>query len=58
RRRLYEVWWEERFPGSRRSAAALFRTRYPHLADRTDFGYRRIPLKSKDAGSAQPTLFD
>ena len=42
-RRLYEVWWGERFPASRRKAAELFRQRHPGLADRTDFGYRRIP---------------
>ena len=42
-RRLYEIWWGDRFPGSRRKAAELFRERHPGLADRTDFGYRRIP---------------
>lgn len=42
-RRLYEVWWEERFVGSRKKAMALFRERYPALADRVDYGpYRRI----------------
>lgn len=42
-RRLYEVWWGERFPASRRKAAEVFRQRHPSLAERTDFGYRRIP---------------
>ena len=42
-RRLYEVWWGERFPASRQKAADLFRQRHPSLADRTVFGYQRIP---------------
>ncbi len=42
-RRLYEVWWGERFPASRAKAEAEFRARYPGLADRTSYGYRRIP---------------
>ena len=42
-RRLYEIWWGERFPASREKAMQLFGERYPGLADRTHFGYRRIP---------------
>lgn len=42
-RRIYEVWWGERYPGSRTRAEAEFRRRYPELADRTTYGYRRIP---------------
>lgn len=42
-RRLYEIWWGERFPGSRKKAAEQFQLRHPGQADRTDFGYRRIP---------------
>jgi len=42
-RRLYEVWWGERFAASRAKAEAEFRIRYPGLADRTSYGYRRIP---------------
>lgn len=42
-RRLYEVWWEERFIGSRKRAMDLFRARYPEIADRVDYGpYKRI----------------
>jgi hypothetical protein len=42
-RRLYEVWWEERFVGSRKRAMEIFRERHPALADRVDYGpYRRI----------------
>lgn len=37
-RRLYEIWQEERFPGSRGRALALFLERYPELADRIDAG--------------------
>src|SRR6185295_6384401 len=43
-RRLYEIWEETRFPGSRAKAKELFRERYPGLQDRIDFGlHRRIP---------------
>ena len=47
-RRLYEVWWGERFPASRGKAEVLFRDRYPGLADRTSYGYRRIPRGGPD----------
>ena len=55
-RRLYEVWWGERFPASRRKAADLFRERYPGHTDRTDFGYRRIPRSN--ANPSQIDLFE
>ena len=55
-RRLYEIWWGERFPVSCRKAADLFRERYPTLADRTDFGYRRIPRGTFNP--AQADLFE
>jgi hypothetical protein len=55
-RRLYEVWWGDRFPASRRKAADLFRERYPGHTDRTDFGYRRIPRNS--ANPSQIDLFE
>ena len=55
-RRLYEIWWGDRFPVSKRKAADLFRTRYPGLADRTDFGYRRIPREPLNP--AQADLFE
>lgn len=42
-RRIYEIWWGERFPGSRAKAENEFRRRFPALADRTSYGYRRIP---------------
>jgi hypothetical protein len=42
-RRLYEVWQEERFAGSRAKAIELFRQRYPALVDRIDYGrHQRI----------------
>lgn len=42
-RRLYEVWGEEKFCGSREAALALFRVRYPTLVGRADYGrHRRI----------------
>jgi hypothetical protein len=55
-RRLYEIWWGDRFPASRRKAADLFRERYPGHADRTDFGYRRIPRGGESVG--QTDLFE
>ena len=55
-RRLYEIWWGDRFPVSKRKAADLFRHRYPSLAERTDFGYRRIPRGPTHA--SQPDLFE
>lgn len=48
-RRLYEIWWGDRFPESRKQAMQLFAERYPSLVDRTHFGYRRIArIKSFD----------
>lgn len=35
--RVYEVWWEEGFIGSREIAEESFRTRYPGRAATTDF---------------------
>jgi len=58
-RRLYEIWWGERFPGSRAKAEALFRERYPGMVERTSFGYRRIPaVACKSEGHRQLKLFD
>jgi hypothetical protein len=54
-RRLYEIWWGERFPASRVKAAQAFCERYPALAQRTDFGYRRIPRGPSHP--PQPDLF-
>jgi hypothetical protein len=45
-RRLYEIWWGDRFPASREKAMQLFGERYPGLRDRVHFGYRRIPRKA------------
>ena len=56
-RRLYEIWQEERFVGSRAKALALFQERYPGLLDRVDFGlHRRIPRAIP--AELQPSLFD
>lgn len=44
-RRLYEIWEERRFPGSRAKALAILQVRYPTLLGRTDYGpHRRISL--------------
>lgn len=43
-RRLYEVWEQTKFAGSRDKAVAIFSARYPTLQDRIDFGpHRRSP---------------
>jgi len=57
-RRLYEIWWGERFPLSRARAEQVFRERYPGLVDRTDFGYRRIPRRPPDLPGFQLSLFE
>lgn len=56
-RRLYEIWEEKRFIGSRSKALTLFNERHPGLADRIDFGlHRRIPKAVPT--ELQPSLFD
>jgi hypothetical protein len=55
-RRLYEIWEEAKFAGSREQALAIFRERYPGLIDRVDSGpHRRVPRK---IGPDQLALFD
>jgi hypothetical protein len=56
-RRLYDIWWEQAFAGSKARARKLFLERYPGAADRTDFGYRRIPRGRRD-DPRQRRLFD
>ena len=56
-RRLYEIWEEERFVGSRAKALEVFQERYPKFIDRVDFGlHRRIPRAIPQ--DLQPGLFD
>ncbi|MEO1544738.1 MAG: hypothetical protein AAFR75_12075 [Pseudomonadota bacterium] len=57
-RRVYEIWEGKRYPASRERALSEFKSRYPELLDRVDFGnHRRIPrLTSNDP--AQLALFD
>ena len=56
-RRLYEIWEEKRFAGSRAKALAVLNDRHPGLADRIDFGlHRRIPRGVPP--ELQPGLFD
>lgn len=46
-RRLYEIWEEARFPGSRCRALEEFHSRYPGVDIRRDTGpHRRIPLRA------------
>jgi hypothetical protein len=55
-RRLYEIWQEERFPGSRSKALDVFRARFPTLSNRIDAGpHTRI---SKAVHPDQLRLFD
>jgi hypothetical protein len=56
-RRLYEIWEQKRFPGSRETAKDLFLERYPGLVDRIDYGpHRGIPRRVP--AELQPSLFD
>jgi hypothetical protein len=55
-RRLYEVWSEARFAGSRAKAMALFRERYPTLVERVDYG--RHATLSRATDPAQLGLFE
>jgi hypothetical protein len=56
-RRLYEIWEEKRFAGSRDKAFEVFRQRHPTLLDRIDCGpHRRIPRAVPP--ELQPSLFD
>jgi hypothetical protein len=56
-RRLYEIWEQQRFVGSRDKALACFRARYPGLTDRVDFGpHRRVPRRAPP--DLQPSLFE
>jgi hypothetical protein len=56
-RRLYEIWEEKRFAGTRDKARVLFAERYPSLVDRIDYGlHRRIPRGVPE--ELQPGLFD
>ena len=57
-RRLYEIWWGDRFPGSRAKAEKLFRERYPSCVERTGFGYKRIPRVAEETRRVQLRLFD
>jgi hypothetical protein len=55
-RRLYEIWQEERFAGSRDKALSVFQERFPSLADRIDPGpHLRV---SKAAHPDQMRLFE
>ena len=56
-RRLYEIWEEKCFPGSRGKALERFRERHPTLLERIDCGlHRRIPRRVP--AELQPGLFD
>lgn len=54
-RRLYEIWEEARFPGTRAKALELLRARYPGIEERIDPGpHQRF---SKTADPRQMDLF-
>lgn len=56
-RRLYEIWAEDKFPGSRGRARKLFMKRHPGLVDCIDYGpHRRISNRIDE--DLQPGLFD
>ena len=54
-RRLYEIWEESKFPGSRAKALALMTERYPSLTSRIDPGLHQRISKAPDP--RQLTLF-
>lgn len=55
-RRLYEIWQEDRFAGSRAKAIEIFRERYPALVDRIDYGrHQRV---SRTVHPDQLSLFE
>ena len=56
-RRLYEIWEERRFPGSRAKALELFRARHPGLTDRVDYGLHKRIVR-RPPPELQPGLFD
>lgn len=56
-RRLYEVWWGQKFPRSRSKAQLVFQERFPGAASHTAFGYRRIP-RGPETDPRQGGLFD
>ncbi len=56
-RRLYEIWWEERFVGSRQKARDVFAERHPALTDRIDFS-RRQRFARPGPHPSQMTLFE
>lgn len=54
-RRLYEIWEETRFPGTRSAALALLAERYPSAGGRFDPGpHRRV---SNEPDARQMSLF-
>lgn len=54
-RRLYDIWEERAFPGSREKALQVVEARYPGLASRVDLGpHQRV---AKGAGPGQLDLF-
>lgn len=56
-RRLYEIWNETRFPGTRSKALAALRARYPGVMDRIDPG----PHRTRHRATVDPDqlgLFD
>lgn len=56
-RRLYEIWAEDKFIGSRDRARQRFLEQHPQLADRVDFGTHQTIHRGIDPDS-QPGLFD
>ena len=56
-RRIYEVWEGRKHPASRGKALEAFKSQYPSLMDRVDFGqHRRVPRAIENP--AQLALFD
>ena len=53
-RRLYEIWEEARFPGSRARALGEFRARFPRLEIRRDPGPHQALTDDAPSGPNEP----
>lgn len=60
--RIYEIWQEDTFKGSREEAEIIFRTQYPELVPYTDFSphvksRKLVKRKGAEEDPRQPRFF-
>lgn len=60
--RIYEIWEEKTFKGSREVAKRIFEEKYPHIVAKTDFSPHRpsrrlVPRRDDPPGEQQGSLF-